>query len=76
MPFAVDTLDDDVFNPANLPPLLLLPLIIPLCPATVDGGRNMSSRFFIKEDESSDDADGVDVDDTAADREDMDLTGV
>lgn len=36
----------------------------------------MSSRFFIKEDESSDDADGVDVDDTAADREDMDLTGV
>ena len=54
----------------------MLPLIIPLCPATVDGGRNMSSRFFIKEDESSDDADGVDVDDTAADREDMDLTGV
>jgi len=35
----------------------------------------MSSRFFMKDDESSD-ADGVDVDDTAADREDMDLTGV
>jgi hypothetical protein len=37
----------------------------------------MSSRFFMKDDESSEeDADGVDVDDTAADREDMDLTGV